>query len=129
MANEQILIVDDDKDLVTTLATVLESAGYRVSSAANGTEGWKKAQESRPDLAIIDVIMDTVGEGVRLTHRFRSDDKLRSVPIIMLTGVKKKMRMDLRPLDEEGYLYLPVDKYMDKPVDPQALLREVAGLL
>jgi len=129
MANEHVLIVDDDKDLVETLSTVLESAGYRVRWAANGTEAWARAQESRPDLAIIDVIMDTIGEGVRLTYRFRTDEKLKDVPIIMLTGVKKKLRMDLRPLDEEGYLYLPVDRYIDKPVDPKVLLKEVADLL
>jgi CheY-like chemotaxis protein len=129
MANEHVLIVDDDKDLVRTLATVLESAGYRISSATDGSEAWEKAQGSPPDLAIIDVIMDTVGEGVRLTHRFRADEKLKDVPIIMLTGIKRKMRMDLRPLDEEGYRYLPVDKFIEKPVDPKVLLSEVADML
>lgn len=129
MANERILIVDDDKHLVASLATVLESEGYRISSAANGAEAWERAQESRPDLAIVDVIMDTVGEGVRLTYRFRADETLKDMPIIMLTGVKEKLRMDLRPWDEEGYLYLPVDTYMDKPVDPEVLLEKVAELL
>lgn len=129
MADEHVLIVDDDEDLVRVLTTVLESAGYQVSSAANGAEAWEKAQESRPDLAIVDVIMDTLAEGVRLTHRFRADEKLKDVPIVMLTGVKQKLRMDLRPLDEEGYRYLAVDRYLEKPVAPEVLLHTVADLL
>ena len=129
MAKQSILIVDDDKDLVAVLTMALESAGYRIISAANGTEAWERAHESRPDLAIIDVIMDTIGEGVRLTHRFRLDEKLKDVPIIMLTGIKQKLRLDIEPQDEAGYRYLPVDKFMEKPVDPSTLLREITDLL
>ena len=73
--------------------------------------------------------MDTIGEGVRLTHRFRSDEKLKDVPIIMLTGIKQQLRLDIEPQDEAGYRYLPVDKFMEKPVDPSTLLREITDLL
>lgn len=129
MANEHILIVDDDRDLVNTLTTVLESAGYRTSSAADGTEAREKVQQSRPDLAIVDVIMDTVGEGVRLTQWFREDERLKDMPIIMLTGIKQQLHIDIQPYDEEGYQHLPVDKFLEKPVDPNVLLREVGDLL
>ena len=73
--------------------------------------------------------MDTVGEGVQLTHRFRQDEKLKNMPIIMLTGIKKELSLDIRPIDEEGYRYLPVDKFLEKPVDPKVLLNEISNLL
>jgi len=129
MAGKHVLVVDDDKDMVSALRTILESAGYRITAAANGTEAWQKAQESRPDLAIVDVVMDSVGEGVQLTHRFRADQKLKDVPIIMLTGIRQKLGLDLRPGPEEGYGYLPVDKFIEKPVDAKVLLKTVAELL
>ncbi len=127
MADKHILIVDDDRDLVSVLRMTLASAGYRVSWAANGKEALEKAHESLPDLAIIDVIMDTVGEGVQLTHRFRADEKLKDVPIIMLTAVNQRLRLNIGQETDEGYL--PVDKFIEKPVDPHVLLREVADLL
>jgi len=129
MAGKQVLIVDDDKDIVSTLKLILESAGYRTTSAANGTEAWDKAQKAPPDLAIVDVVMDSVGEGVQLTHRFRADQKLKDMPIIMLTGIRQKVGLDLRPGPQESYDYLPVDKFLEKPVDPKLLLRTVADLL
>ena len=129
MANEHILIVDDDKDLVAALTAVLQSAGYRITWAANGAEAWEKAQQSPPDLAIVDVIMDTVAEGVRVTQRFKTDEKLKKVPILMLTAIRQKLGLDIQPQTEEGYLYLPVDKFMEKPVDPKVLLKAVAELL
>ena len=76
MAGEHILIADDDADLVGAMAATLESAGYRVSVASNGQEAWDKASEDKPDLAIVDVMMDTLSEekGVRITdvHLFLS---------------------------------------------------------
>ena len=127
MADERILIVDDDVDLVGALTAALTSAGYRVSSAGNGRVGWEKAQESPPDLAILDVVMDTVGEGIQLAHRFRNDEKLKSVPIIMLTAVNQKLPLKIGADLDEGYL--PVDQFLEKPVDPGVLLGFIAGLL
>lgn len=127
MASQNILIVDDDKDLVSALSTVLESAGYRVESAADRSEGWNKAQQSPPDLAIIDVMMGSDVAGFQLTYDFRRDDKLKNVPIIILTAINQKLPYGFSPdTDKE---FTPVDRFMEKPVDPEALLKEVADLL
>jgi len=127
VANEHILIVDDDHDLVDVLKMAIEPAGYRVSVAYNGEQAWQTAQESTPDLAIVDVMMDTVGEGVRLTHRFRRDDRLKSMRIIMLTAVNQKLGLGINKENDEGYL--PVDKFMEKPVDQGELLEEITRIL
>jgi len=127
MANERVLIVDDDEDLVVALTAALSSAGYQVDSAANGKEGWQKAQAARPELVIVDVIMDTVGEGVELVQRFRGDRQLKAVPIIMLTAVNQELPLHIGAETDESYL--PVDVFLEKPIDPNALLKAVAEVL
>lgn len=88
-----------------------------------------ESEQLHPHVAIVDVIMDTTAAGVRLTHRFRTDEKLKGMPILMLTGIKHKLGLDIRPQTEEGFRYLPVDKFMQKPVDPKVLLKAVAELV
>ena len=127
MAKGNILIVDDDRDLVDTLRTVLESAGYQVSSAGSRAEGWQKAQQSPPDLAIIDVMMGTEVEGFQLTYDFRRDEKLKAVPIVMLTAINQRLPYGFS-LDKDRE-FLPVDRFLEKPVEPQVLLKEVEKLL
>lgn len=127
MANKTILIVDDDQDLVDVLTTVLESAGYRVESAADRSEGWSKAQQSPPDLAVIDVMMGSDVAGFQLTGDFRRDEKLKKVPIIMLTAINQKLPYGFSPDKDEEFI--PVDRFLEKPVDPETLLKEVAALL
>ena len=70
MSDARILVVDDDADLVDAVSTVLESSGYAVDSAANGQEARDRIREARPDLIILDVMMDTVGEGLQLALEF-----------------------------------------------------------
>ena len=127
MANQDILIVDDDRDLVSVLAEVLNQAGYRVTTSLDGDEAWQKVQKFRPDLAIIDCMMSRLTEGIDLTFRFRQDKRLQDVPIIMLTAINEKLPFKIdRETDE---VYLPVDKFIEKPVDPDVLLREIRSLL
>jgi CheY-like chemotaxis protein len=123
----RILLVDDDPDLVATLKIAIEAAGHEVVTARNGTEAFERAHESRPDLAIVDVMMDTLSEGVHLTHRFRADADLRNMRIIMLTAVNETIPFNIGKETEEGYL--PVDSFLEKPVDPAELLSEIGRQL
>ncbi len=127
MARKTVLIVEDDRDLVDTLTTVLESAEYEVVSAANGQTGWQKAQQVNPDLAVVDMMMDTVAEGYDLTRRFRSDENMKNMPIIMVTAINQRFPLDMGQPDDDKYL--PVDKFLEKPVDPGSLLQQIAELL
>lgn len=123
MAGENILIVEDDRDLVDTLTTVLESVGYRVTSATDGNSGWQKGKESPPDLAVVDIMMDTMAAGLELTQKFRADPELARVPIIMITAINQRLPLELGRNGDQSYL--PVDAFIEKPVDPRALLREI----
>jgi len=127
MAGERILVVDDDEDLVAALRAVLESAGYSVDSAGDGREARQKAKQARPDLAIVDVMMATLSDGVQLVQQFRSDPELKDMPLLMLTAVNQRFSLQLGPEGDEGYL--PVDRFVEKPVDPGELLKHVEELL
>jgi CheY-like chemotaxis protein len=129
MAN--ILIVDDDPDIVLAVRTTLESAGHKVFDALNGEEGIRKVQEVEPDLIILDVMMDTTTEGFQLALKLRSPDPqseyaaYSGIPILMLTAIHTTTPLRFGPDDE----YLPVDDFIDKPIDPDQLVAKVEELL
>lgn len=129
MAQKTILVVDDDADLVDALSIVLESAGYNVLRAGSREQGREMASKQRPDLAIIDVMMETETDGFHLTYDFRHDEKLKDMPIIMLTSINQKLAPRFNFSPETDGDYIPVNKFIEKPADPKQLLREIAKLL
>ncbi len=121
----KILIVDDDPDFVEVTRLVLERAGHQVLEAASGDEGFTRAKQEKPDLMILDVIMDTVLDGVSTSQRIHDDPELRELPIIMVTSIANTDYAELFPTDE----YIHIDAFMSKPITPAALLRQVDRLL
>ncbi len=128
MSKKRILIVDDDPDITEAMTVVLESQGYDVSSAPNSDGAMKELSQKLPDLIILDVMMDTQSEGFVLSRRLKGDEATKSIPILMLTGVKDKMGIDFKDAagDES---WLPVEEFLDKPVKPDMLLSKVGKLL
>jgi CheY-like chemotaxis protein len=131
MANEHILIIDDDPDMVMAMRMPLEAKGYKVSRASSGTEGLKKVRELNPNLIILDVMMDTTTEGFQVSLTLRSPDPkseyaaYKHIPIVMVTAIHTTTPLRFAP-DQD---YLPVDTFIEKPIDPDALLSKVAALL
>jgi len=131
MANEKILIVDDDPDLVEVIRLTLEANDYQVFSAASGTEGLRKVKEIRPDLIILDVMMDYTTEGFQVSLQLRSPDPeseyapYSEIPILMLTALHSTTSLRFGP-DED---YLPVDDFVEKPLEPSVLVEKVKMLL
>lgn len=127
MANEKILIIDDDDDLVLAMRLPLQAAGYKVSRAANGEEGLEKVKEVKPDLIILDVMMDSTTAGFQVSLALRSPDPhseykaFSKIPILMLTAIHTTTSMRFGP-DQE---YLPVDAFLEKPIEPSKLLEQV----
>lgn len=127
----KILIIDDDPDIILAVQLTLEAAGYQVIEAHNGVEGLKKVKDENPDLIILDVMMDTTTEGFQVTLKLRSPDPtseyaaFRDIPILMLTAIHSTTPLRFGP-DED---YLPVDEFVDKPIDPDDLVKKVAALL
>ena len=128
MAGEKtILVVDDDPDIVETTKMVLESAGYSVETAANGTEGLRKAREVHPDAIILDVMMDKESEGFHVSYELRKGEDTRDIPIVVLSAIGQKSGFEFDPASDGDYL--PVDAYMEKPLEPKALVEKIGALL
>ena len=127
VTKKTILVVDDDPDIVETTRTILETAGYKVETASNGTEALEKVAASAPDLLVLDVMMDKETEGFHVSYELRSNDKTKNIPVIMLTNVGKKSGFKYSA--ETDGDYLPVDAYMEKPLEPKKLLATVSQLL
>lgn len=121
----KILVVDDDPDFVEMTRLVLERAGHQVSAASSGDEGYTRARMERPDLVILDVIMDSVLDGVSTSQRIHDDPELQSLPVIMVTSIANTDYAELFPTDE----YIHIDAFLSKPVMPASLLRQVDRLL
>ena len=127
----KILIIDDDPDMVLAARLCLEAAGHTLVAASNGREGVRRLPEVDPDLIILDVMMDTTTEGFQLVLKLRSADPgsplaaYAHIPILMLTAVHSTMDVRFTP-DED---YLAVDAFVDKPIDPDQLVRQVNALL
>ena len=125
---EKILIIDDDPDIVEAMKVVLESKNYQVSSAKNGEEGLKKAKLEKPNLIILDVMMEAADKGFDVARVLKSDKNYEHIPIIMLTAIKERTGLDFK--NEAGdEAWLPVDDYLDKPLKPNELLAKVELLL
>lgn len=87
METKKILIVDDDIDIITIVASFLKKEGYQVITANDKFEAVKLAQTEKPDLAIIDVMMNTQYEGFELAKHFVESDEFSKMPVIMHTSV------------------------------------------
>ncbi|MBE3133247.1 MAG: response regulator [Acidobacteria bacterium] len=120
---KKILIVDDDRDVYESMKIVLEAEGYAVDWATNGTEAIEKAKAGKPDLMILDVMMNTDDEGFQVSYRMRQDPELLHVPIVMVTSVGTKTGFSFdRNRDQD---FLPVNEFLEKPVDPKVLVDKV----
>ncbi|MDP2938926.1 MAG: response regulator [Candidatus Omnitrophota bacterium] len=124
----RILIIDDDPDIVEAMRVVLESKNYEVLSAKNGEEGLKKVKINKPDLIILDIMMDTADEGFEVARVLKQASDYKNTPILMLTAIKERTGFDFK--DESGdEAWLPVDDYAEKPLKPEELISKVENLL
>jgi len=127
----KILVIEDDPDMVAALRMPLEANGYELFTASTGEEGLQKVKEIEPDLIILDVMMETTTAGFQVSLQLRNPGPdseyaaYRDVPILMLTAIHTTTSLRFGP-DEA---YLPVDDFVDKPIDPDELLEKVGALI
>jgi CheY-like chemotaxis protein len=117
----KILVVDDDPDFVSATKIVLEKYDHEVISASSGDTGYQRAKDDRPDLVLLDVIMDTVLDGLSVSQRMHDDPDLRDIPIIMVTSIANTDYAELFPTDE----YIHINAFMSKPFSGDELMRQV----
>jgi two-component system phosphate regulon response regulator PhoB len=119
--SHRILVVDDEPDITALVAYHLARAGYRVSTAANGTEALKLARTERPDLVILDLMLPGAS-GYDVLAELRRLDETRDVGVILLTARREEV-------DRIRGLTLGADDYLTKPFSPAELSLRVAALL
>ena len=117
-----IAIIDDDPDIIEATTLVLKSKGYETITASNPEDGYDIVIKNKPDLIILDVMMDEPDDGFFLAQKFRRE-KIK-IPILMYTSVSKAI----------GFEYgagemVPVDDFVEKPISPDEIIEKVESLL
>jgi CheY-like chemotaxis protein len=132
MDAKTVLLVDDDVDLLEINRITLEAEGFNVLTAENGDQAMRIATTMPVDVAVLDVMMTTPTEGFLLARALRQDDRTKRIPLLMLTSVNagleaqgSSFRFTDRDRDPQ---WLPVDRFVDKPVKPEDLVTMVRTL-
>jgi two-component system phosphate regulon response regulator PhoB len=120
-AGERILVVDDEPDIVALVAYHLAKAGYRVSTAASGTEAMDAVRRERPALLVLDLMLPGM-TGYEVLEQIRSNEPTRDVAVLMLTARREEP-------DRIRGLSLGADDYLTKPFNPQELVLRVGAIL
>lgn len=118
---EKILIIDDEEHIIELIRYNVEASGYTTSSAGNGIDGLMLAKQEKPDLILLDLMLPGL-DGLEVCKRMRSDDQLKSVPIIMLTAKSEE-------IDKILGLELGADDYITKPFSVRELTARVKAML
>ena len=121
----RILVIDDDPIFTKSTTAILEAHGYEVDSAPNRESGLAKMNEQKPDLLLLDVMMDWVLDGVSISREMMAEQGLRRIPIVMVTSIMNSEYKGVFPQDE----YLHIDSWLNKPCPPDKLVAEVESVL
>jgi CheY-like chemotaxis protein len=129
--NAKILVIDDDPDFQAAVTPVLKSAMYDVATASNPQEAKEKIFAEKPDLILLDIMMDSLFDGFSLCHAIKTSPEFqdfKNTPVIFVSAVKEiaGTRFQFKG-DEEGMA--GPDDYIDKPVKPDDLLARIAKFL
>ena len=114
----KVLLIDDDQDYTASVRSVLESRGCAVFEAGSGKDGLKKLRECKPDIIILDVMMDCCTDGYGVNQAIKHQDayaEFRNVPILMVSSIEESPD-ELFPMAAEAEMIRP-DIYLSKPLD------------
>jgi CheY-like chemotaxis protein len=124
---KKILVVDDDLDLLEQMTAVLTAAGYEIAAAEGRVAAEEKILQMKPDLAVLDLMMEEKDSGFVLSHQIKR--LYPDLPIILLTAVTGATGLSFNAQRSDAQSWVKVDKIMDKPVRPEQLKAEVRRLL
>jgi len=121
--SNKVLIVDDDADFAEAITVLLDAKGYSVVYAHDGEEGCRMAKSENPDIILLDVMMSQRTEGFDVARRLHEDAVLKSIPVIMITGIRSDMNLPFgfEPNEE----WLNVKALLEKPIKSEVLLKTV----
>lgn len=120
-----ILLVDDDRDFLEMHKAVLEHRGYKVLTAHNSAECMEKLEETRPDIVILDVMMEQFDSGFKASEKIKQ--KYKNLPVMLLTSIGTQTSLDFSS-SEDVLKVTGADILLDKPVSPKVLIDEIERL-
>ncbi|OHE21927.1 MAG: histidine kinase [Syntrophobacterales bacterium RBG_19FT_COMBO_59_10] len=122
----KILVVDDDPDMVEATSLILKSKRYDVIAAYGGIEGLEKAKAEKPDLIVLDVMMPDK-DGYAVCKDLKADAALCDIPVLLLTAVVS--HISTTRYSHRMGMETEADDYIDKPVEPEELVKRIETLL
>ncbi len=125
-----ILVVDDEQDTRIFLSNLIRSGGLRPVIAENKTEGLQKVLKETPALIILDMMIPG-GSGVQMYNDLKRDEKLRKIPVIMLSTLEKKTFFKCRKIRtmKSGQNIPSPDIFLEKPLETEELMKAVNRLI
>jgi DNA-binding response OmpR family regulator len=127
---KRVYVIDDDPSIVESVTMILESKGYEVGAQNDDKDVVDHVVAFGADLVIIDVMLpEDTGAGFKMARAFKADERTAALPLLMLTAVNEAGiyvgRFSNKDRDDS---WLPVQEFVEKPVDPDALLAKVEEL-
>lgn len=113
---KKILLVDDDIDLLEQNKVLIESKGYEVITANSSAEGWEVFKKTKPDAAVIDLIMEEYDSGFVLCHRIKKDEHGKNIPVFILTSATYDTGFKFGASTSEEKEWINADELINKPV-------------
>jgi CheY-like chemotaxis protein len=123
--SKKVLLVDDDKDFLEMHTAVLEHRGYEVITAQSSTECMQRLEEMKPDIVILDVMMEQFDAGFKASEKIKQ--KYKDLPVMLLTSIGAQTNLDFSS-SEEVLKVTGADVLLDKPVSPKVLIDEIERL-
>ena len=124
---QKILVVDDDPDITEQLSLLLKHDGFEVVVAGSQEEAEQALMASKPDLAIVDLMMERTDSGFVLCHEIKR--LFPGTPVILLTSVKAVTGLSFEGATAEEQSWVKADRVLDKPLRPEQLRNEVRRFL
>ena len=120
---KKVLIVDDEEDIRTYLATLIGDQGFQTVLAKDGEEAMQKLQEEAPDLITLDVSMPEKS-GIKFFREIKTDDRWKHIPVIIVTGVSE----DFRNFISSRHRIPAPEGFVSKPISPEEILNLIRRL-
>lgn len=112
----KILLVDDDLDILEQNKILIESKGYEVITANSAKEGWDVFWKTKPDAAVVDLIMEEHDSGFILCYRIKKDEHGKNIPVFILTSATYETGFKFSASTSEEKEWIKADAIINKPV-------------
>jgi CheY-like chemotaxis protein len=126
-ARRHVLVIDDEPDISSYIASILEGSQYSVETANSAMEGERVIRDRRPDLILLDLMMPG-RTGIQFFVRLKGNEETKDIPLIMVTGIKDKLNIDWQEIVSKLKARVP-DGFVEKPIEPVHLMNVVEDVL